>query len=60
MEKFVVKKDKAGKLYFLLKAPNGQILAKSSTYESKAGVENGILGVKKYAYNAVTEYETSE
>lgn len=40
-----------GKVYFVLKARNGEIIGKSQLYSSKSGMESGIASVK---YNAPT------
>jgi uncharacterized protein YegP (UPF0339 family) len=42
-------KDAGGKFRFRLKAANGETIAASEVYESKAGCENGIESVKKNA-----------
>jgi len=42
-------KDKAGQYRFNLKATNGEIIARSEGYSSKAGCVNGINSVKKNA-----------
>jgi len=42
-------KDKAGKFRFRLKASNGEIIAVSEGYSSKASCVNGIESVKKNA-----------
>ena len=47
--KFVIKKDKSGQYRFNLKAGNGEIIATSEAYTSKAGCKNGIESVKKNA-----------
>lgn len=47
--KFEITKDKAGKFRFRLKAPNGEIIAVSEAYESKASATNGIASVQKNA-----------
>ena len=44
--------DKAGEFRFRLKATNGQVIAVSEGYTSKAGCENGIASVKKNAADA--------
>ena len=46
---FEIYKDAAGKFRFRLKAANGETIAASEAYESKAGVKNGIESVKKNA-----------
>ncbi|HSD07548.1 YegP family protein [Flavobacterium sp.] len=43
---------KNGKLYFNLKASNGQIIGSSEMYESAASRDNGIESVKKNAPDA--------
>ena len=56
--KFEVYTDKSGKYRFRLKAGNGEIIASSEAYESKAGCMNGIESVKKNAPEAkVVEVE---
>jgi uncharacterized protein len=50
--KFEITKDKAGKFRFRLKAANGEIIATSEAYESKAGAQNGIASVQKNAPGA--------
>ena len=47
--KFEIKTSTNGKIYFNLKAGNGQIILSSEIYESKAACENGIESVKKNA-----------
>ena len=50
--------DKAGKYRFRLKASNGQVIAASEAYESKAAAQNGIESVQKHAADAkVVEVE---
>ncbi len=53
MGKFVVKETATG-IKFDLKATNGQVIATSEVYNSKAACENGIESVKK---NCVGEVE---
>ena len=43
------RKDHAGKFRFHLKAPNGEIIAASQGYESKASAEKGIEAIKTHA-----------
>lgn len=45
--KFELYADKAGKYRFRLKAANGEIIAVSEAYESKASARNGIESVRK-------------
>jgi uncharacterized protein YegP (UPF0339 family) len=42
-----------GKYRFRLKAGNGEIIATSEAYESKAGATNGIESVRKNAPDAM-------
>ncbi|KQH79998.1 hypothetical protein AO501_07530 [Mycobacterium gordonae] len=50
--KFEITKDKAGEYRFHLKAANGEIIAASQGYESKAGATKGIESVKANAAGA--------
>ena len=50
--KFEISNDKAGKFRFHLKAPNGEIIAASQGYETKAAAEKGIESVKANASSA--------
>jgi uncharacterized protein YegP (UPF0339 family) len=56
--KFEISKDKAGKYRFHLKAPNGEIIAASQGYESKASAENGIEAIETHAPGAGVEDKT--
>ena len=47
-----------GKPFFVLKAGNGEQIAKSEIYESKASRESGILAVKRVAPSAPIEDTT--
>ena len=51
--KFEMYKDKADEFRFRLKARNGEIIATSEGYTSKAACENGIESVRKNAPEAV-------
>ena len=54
--KFEVYNDKAGEFRFRLKARNGEVIAVSEGYKTKASCQNGIESVKKNAPEAeVTE-----
>jgi uncharacterized protein YegP (UPF0339 family) len=56
--KFELFADKAGKFRFRLKAANGEIIAVSEAYESKASAKNGIDAVRRNAPDApVVELE---
>ena len=50
--KFEMYADKAGEFRFRLKARNGEIIATSEGYKTKASCENGIDSVKKNAPEA--------
>jgi uncharacterized protein YegP (UPF0339 family) len=50
--KFELYADKAGKYRFRLKAGNGEIIAVSEAYESKASAKNGIESVRTNAPDA--------
>ena len=50
--KFEVYTDKTGQFRFGLKAANGEIIAVSEAYSSKASCMNGIESVKKNAPTA--------
>ena len=50
--KFEVYKDAAGEFRFRLKAPNGEVIAVSEGYTTKANCLNGIESVKKNAPKA--------
>jgi len=53
--KFEIYKDKAGEFRFRLKASNGEIIAVSEGYKSKAGCKNGIESVRKNADSEIVE-----
>ena len=50
--KFELYADKSGEFRFRLKASNGEIVATSEGYKTKASCENGIESVKKNAPEA--------
>jgi uncharacterized protein YegP (UPF0339 family) len=58
--KFVLKKGSTGKYHFNLVARNGQVIATSEAYGSKASALNGIESVKNNAPNAQIDDQTSE
>ena len=58
--KFVVTKGKSGQHHFNLKAGNGEIIATSESYKSKAAAMNGIESVKKNAADAKVDDQTGE
>ena len=56
--KFELYVDKGGEFRFNLKAANGEVIASSEGYKSKASAVNGIESVKKNAADAVVEDQT--
>jgi len=58
--KFVLKKGSTGKFHFNLIATNGQVIATSEAYESKAAALNGIESVKKNAPVAEVDDQTTQ
>ena len=58
--KFVVKKGSTGKFRFNLQSTNGQVIATSEAYSSKASCMNGIRSVQKLAPDATVEDQTSK
>ncbi|MET0227982.1 MAG: YegP family protein [Actinomycetes bacterium] len=56
--KFVRKKGSTGKFSFSLVATNGQVIATSEAYESKASAVNGIESVKRNAADAAIDDQT--
>ena len=57
--KFELKKTSNGQFRFNLKASNGQIIATSESYKTKAAALNGIESVKKNAPDAPTDDQTA-
>ena len=57
--KFVIKKGSTGKFRFNLHSSNGQIVATSEAYETKAAAQAGIRSVKKLAADAAVEDTTT-
>ena len=57
--KFELKKTSNGQFRFNLKASNGQIIATSESYKTKAAALNGIESVKKNAPEAPTDDPTA-
>jgi len=58
--KFIVKKGTTGKFRFNLLSTNGQVVATSEAYESKASAMGGIRSVKKLAAEAAIEDQTTK
>ena len=50
--KFEISKDKSGKFRFHLRAANGEIIAASQGYETRASAEKGIESIKTSAPDA--------
>ncbi len=57
--KFVVKKGSTGKFRFNLVASNGEIIATSEAYNSKASAMKGIESVRKNAPTAAVDDQTT-
>lgn len=53
--KYELYSDKAGKYRFRLKAGNGQVVAVSEAYETKASAQNGIASVKANAHSETVD-----
>lgn len=53
--KFEVYKDKSGGYRFRLKAGNGEVIASSESYKTKASAMNGVDSVKKNASGPVVD-----
>jgi uncharacterized protein len=58
--KFVIKKDRTGHFRFSLVGRNGQVVATSETYTTKASCLNGIKAVKTLVAEAQIEDQTKE
>jgi len=58
--KFVLEKGSTGKFHFNLHAANGQVIATSQHYESKASALKGIESVRHNAADAVVEDNTED
>ena len=58
--KFVVKKGPTGKFRFSLLSTNGQVVATSEAYNSKASAMGGIRAVKNMAGDAAVEDQTTK
>jgi uncharacterized protein YegP (UPF0339 family) len=60
MARFVIEKTGQGKYHFVLKADNGEIIATSESYTTKASAESGVASVKANAASAPVEDKTGE
>jgi uncharacterized protein YegP (UPF0339 family) len=58
--KFVIKKGRGGQFRFSLVGRNGQIVATSEAYTTKASCMNGIKAVKTLAADAAIEDQTTK
>lgn len=58
--KFVVKKGTTGKFRFSLLSTNGQVVASSEAYNTKASAMGGIRSVKSLAADAEVEDQTTK
>ena len=57
-ERFEIRKSTDGKYYFVLIAPNNEVIAQSEMYQNKDNCQNGIKAVKQYAPTAPVEDKT--
>jgi uncharacterized protein YegP (UPF0339 family) len=57
--KFEIKKTSNGQFRFNLKATNGQVIATSESYKTKAACLNGIESVRKNAPDAAVDDTTA-
>lgn len=58
--KFEIYEDSAGKFRFRLKAGNGEVVATSQAYETKAAAVKGTKAVQRAAADATTKDLTEE
>jgi len=58
--KFVVKKGSTGKFRFSLVSTNGQVVASSEAYNTKASCMNGIKAVRNLVTSAAMEDQTTK
>ena len=57
-ERFEIRKSENNKFYFVLIAPNNEIIAQSEMYNEKSSCIDGINSVKRYAPTAPTVDKT--
>ncbi|WP_432944599.1 YegP family protein [Kribbella sp. CA-253562] len=57
--KFELYEDKSGGFRFRLKAGNGEVIATSESYQTKAGALNGIESIKTNAPGANVDDQTA-
>ncbi len=58
--KFVIKKGTTGKFRFNLLSTNGQVVATSEAYNTKASAMGGVRSVKSLAADAAIEDQTTK
>lgn len=51
-ERFEIKKSTKNQYYFVLIAPNNEVIAQSEMYKEEKSCKDGIASVKKYAPTA--------
>jgi uncharacterized protein YegP (UPF0339 family) len=56
--KFTLSKEKSGKFTFALLTPNGQVIATSKEYSTKASALNGVASLRKNAPGATLDDQT--
>lgn len=54
--KYELLKSRDNKFYFVLKAPNGEIIATSEMYSSKQSAINGISSIKTNVDSDIVDY----
>jgi uncharacterized protein YegP (UPF0339 family) len=57
---FVIERNANGQYYFVLKAANGERIAQSEIYNTKAAALNGVESVKANAADALVDDQTGE
>jgi len=57
-ERFEIRSSADDQFYFVLIAPNNEVIATSEMYKNKDGCKNGIDAVKKYTPTAPIEDKT--
>jgi uncharacterized protein YegP (UPF0339 family) len=60
MAKFVIRKNIAGKYWFVLRTDNNKTVLQSQMYTTKQHAENGIRAIKDEAEPALVEDQTAE
>jgi uncharacterized protein YegP (UPF0339 family) len=57
-ERFEIKLSTDNQYYFVLTAPNNEVIATSEMYTTKSNCKNGIDAVRRYARDAPVEDKT--